>query len=287
MDRFATFAVAVIGAVGLCILSGCGGGSTASPTPAASVQIMLVDAPANRVQEVHVRLNAVEIARRADPVITLLAARDLPEDIDLISAGVNPIVLGTVDIRAGSYTYVRLGIDRDSPVNRVRTDDGTVHPLRVIGDPERNTTLFLPIRVVGGTEMTLLFDFAAAASVRETPDGWVLEPQVFTRYIERGVQFGTLRGVVREVDGEPLTVPPGQVLGVFLRTQEEAQTISLSEVCCTTGEFVVPQLVPGRYRLKVQRATPDWRPLGEPLIDEVAIRLGAGQTVFTEVAVDL
>jgi len=269
------------------LLGGCGGSSGPDPTPTASVQIVLVDAPANQIEELHVRLSSVQVARRSSETMTLLEARDLPADTDLIAAGNTPVVLGTVDVPVGTYTYARLGIDGDSPVNRVRLADGTEHPIvEVMDQPALGAQINGSFIVVAGANMTLLFDFAAAASVREGPGGWRLEPQVFSQYIERGVQFGGLQGVVREKDGAPLMKPADQVLGVFLRDQGTQEVISLAEVCCLTGEYAMPKLVPARYRLSVQYATRDWTPVGDPLLEDVVIRVTAGGTSTANVEID-
>ncbi len=287
MTRGIGVALVAVTAAACLLLGGCGGDSAPDPTPTASVQIMLVDAPANQISELHVRLNGVQVARRSNETMTLLEARDLPADTDVIAAGNTPVLLGTVDVPEGTYTFARLAIDGASPVNRVRLTDGTEHPIvEVVHQQQLGAQLNGSFQVVAGTNMTLLFDFAAAASVRETANGWVLSPQIFSQYIERGVQFGGLRGVVRERDGAPLIKPADQVLGVFLRDQGTQEVVSLAEVCCLTGEYAMPQLVPGHYRLSVQYATRDWAPVGAPLLDEVVVRITAGSTSTASVEID-
>lgn len=278
MARGTRVSIAAVGMLAILMLCGCGGGDNGpDPTPTARVQIMLVDAPASRIEELHVKLDSVQVARRSMGTITLLRADQLPAETDLIAAGRNPVLLGTVDIPAGTYTFARLGIDGTSPVNRVRLSDGSVHSFVGFDQrPQLGAHLNGSFRVVAGQDMTLLFDVAAAASVRETPAGWVLAPQVFSQYIERGVQFGGLEGVISTSDGSPLEPRDGQVLGVFLRSQGTGEMISVAEVCCETGEYVMPKLVPGVYRLRVQYADTEWLPVGEPLLDGGIVRVAAG-----------
>ncbi len=238
---------------------------------------MLVDAPAAQIRELHVRLSSVQVARRSSETLTLLEARHLPEDTDVIAAGRTPVLLGTVDVPAGTYTFARLLLDPTSPVNRVRLADGTEQPIVKVEDqPALGAQLNGSFIVKAGTNMTLLFDFAAAASVHEGPGGWVLSPQIFSRYIGRGVQFGRLQGIVTEQGAVPGAAPEGQVLGVFLRDQNTREMVSLAEVSGLTGEYTMPNLVPGRYRLSVQYAArSDWALMGAPLVDNVVVRINS------------
>lgn len=282
------FALAIISVVALSILAGCGGDHPEeNPIPTASIQVMLVDAPADRIEELHLQLKSVQLVNHSGPIVEVLGPNDLPDDVEVIGAAETPIILGTVDVPAGTYTFANLQIEPNSPVNRLRTSDGQVHPINYTPPRDQTANLGGTIVIEAGSEMTLLLDFAAAASVRETPNGWVLNPRIFTRYIERGVDFGSLRGVVREIDGEPLVAPPGQILGVFFRDQETGDSIALSEIDGGTGEFQVPTIVPGRYRLKVQFATPDWEPVGQPFVDNIVVRVRPGQDVRTAVDIDL
>jgi len=268
MRKLATITAAVVSVLGVVALSGCGGGGgDAGEVPTAPVEIMLVDAPASEIAELHVGIQRVQLMRRAAPQQTVLGADDLPDDIDLIAAGRDPVVLGVVDVPVGHYTSANLEFDREQPTSRVQTEDGTVHPLTVVAPAAPATELLETFHVVENEPMTLLFDVSAAASVRqaEGEGGWVFRPRVYARYIERGVQFGGLRGTVREKDGAPLVTPPSQVLGVFLEDADRRQTMAFAEVCCEDGSFAMPKLVPDRYRLIVQYATTDWNPVGEPL----------------------
>lgn len=287
MRRLVMVLAAALIAVGIGLLHGCDGDADPNPVPTGSVQVMLADAPASRISELHVALEEVTLARRSHATVTVLGPEDLPDDVDLIAAGGDPIILGTVDVPVGQYTYARLGIDGDSEVNRVVTEDAQVHPFTLEEEAQEGVQLISSFTVEADRPMTLLLDFAAAASLRETADGWVLSPQIFGRYVERGVQFGSISGTVREADGEPLVAPVGQRLGVFVRVRGSQQTTAIVEVCCRSGEFLIPQLIPGEYLLSVQPAGADWEPIGEPLIEDARITVQAGEQDTPEFTIDL
>jgi len=281
------FVLAIVSVAALGILAGCAGDSELNPVPTGSVQVMVVDAPANDIVELHLRLTSVQLGNRSAPVVEVLGPEELPADLDVIAAGETPVILGTAEVNEGPYTYANLVVDPASPVNRVRTSDGTVHPLTMQQEGVGTANLDVPIRVVAGGEMTLLFDFAAAASVRETINGWVLTPRIFSRGVGMNPQFGAMAGVVTEVDSEPLTSPDQHVLGVFIR-DDGNWTVALAEVDPATGEYRVPKLLPGRYRVTAQmaRAT-DWKPVGDPLFDQKDVLVTADQDKVVNIEIDL
>jgi hypothetical protein len=285
--KIAICAVAAVSIIGLVLLAGCDGDSAENPVPTARVQVMLIDAPTCRIEELHLRFDRVELARRSAPVQTILEGRDLPESVDVIAAGENPVILGTVDLPVGTYTWANLGIDPEAEVNRVVTGDGAVHPLQYTPPRAESANLNRPFRVRAGEDMTLLFDFLAAASITETPEGCILRPRLFTHYVERDVQFGSLNGIIREVDDEPLSAPADQVLGIFLLEQETEAVVSLVEVDLDTGEFQIPAILPGRYDLLVQFATFDWQRVGDPLFERNGFVIASGQERNLELDLDL
>lgn len=278
------FALAIIGLLGLGVLAGCGGDAEQNPVPTARVQVMLIDAPSSRIAELHVRLKSVQLANMSAPVVELLGEDELPEDIDLVATAETPVILGTGEVNAGSYTYASLVIDEDSPVNRVVTSDGTAHPLHYERSGEDTADIVFPIRLAAGTETTLLFDFSAAASVRETPTGWVLTPQVFAQEVDAPVTFASLQGVVNEVDGDSLELPNNMALGLFIR-EDGGRKVALTEIDPETGAYNFPKLVPARYRITILRVDPDWKPIGSALFDagDVLVKPGADKTLDIEI----
>jgi hypothetical protein len=194
------------------------------------------------------------------------------------------VTLGTGEVNAGPYTYASLVIDEDSPVNRVVTSDGTVHPLHYERSGEDTPDIIFPIRLEPGTETTLLFDFSAAASVRETPSGWVLRPQVFVQEVDTPIDFASLEGVVNEVDGESLEPGNNMALGLFIR-ETGGRKVALTEINTETGAYNFPKLVPGRYRITILRVGTDWQPIGATLFDQgdVAFDPGADRTLNIEI----
>lgn len=257
----------LIAALGGWLMGGCGGDSEVGSPPTATVKVMLVDAPAADLEEVHVALESIELIRRADVPQMLLTRLQLPADIDLLALD-DPLVLGTVEVLVARYTAIRVLINGASSANRVVTADGRSHPLRLVDDhPESQVGLVLPFRLTAGTEGTLLLDFCAGASVYRfgVTNEWRLRPVIFAQYVEGTPQFGSISGTVVEANGDSLAMPVGTVLGAFLRSNDHGQPVAVAEVCPDTGQFSFGRTLPGRYVLTIQRANRDWTLSGEPL----------------------
>ena len=283
--KIALCALAAVGAAWVVLLAGCSGDVEESPVPTGQVQVMLVDAPSSRIAELHVRFDAVQLSRGSAPVNTLLDRNDLPGQVDVIAAGEAPVILGTVDLPVGTYRWTNLSIDPSSPVNRVVTEDGVSHPLRYTPPRAETANLVGEFEVREGERKTLLFEFAAAASVRETPDGWVLNPRIFSRYVDRDPQFGELSGTVRWADGRPPVVHRGEVMGVFVRITDggAGPLVGLAEIDPDTGAFRLPMVLAGRYDVTVQAATADWEPVGEPLFEQRRVNVRANVQTTLEI----
>lgn len=268
--------LAVVAVISLGLMAGCDGDGDPSPVPTASVQVMLVDAPADQIDQLHLEFESVEIARRSAPVTRLMGPDDLPDDVDVLSGGDDPILLGTVNIPEGSYTWANLAVMAGSPVNRV-VANGTVQPLQYEPPRGQSSNLDSPIQVVGGTEMALLFDFEAAASVSEQSGEWVLNPQIYSSYIERDAELSSLRGTITEPDGEMLTGPGDQVVGLFLTEDPTRRTRGVAEVNPQTGAYDFGTVVPGRYLIEAYVVGPNWSKDGGMLRPGVKVSVTAGE----------
>jgi hypothetical protein len=180
-----------------------------------------------------------------------------------------------VNIPQGSYTWANLAVREGSPVNRV-VANGTVHPLHYDAPRGQSSNLDAPIEVVGGTEMALLFDFEAAASVSEDGGDWMLNPQIFSFYIERDAELSSLRGTVTEPDGQPLMGPDGRPVGLFLTDANSRRTMGVAEVDPQTGAYDFGTIVPGRYVIEAYFVRPSWGKDGGMLGTPVRIGVTAG-----------
>lgn len=287
MKRIGMVLAAIIVLFGVGLMTGCDGDGDANPVPTAPVRIMLVDAPYDAVQELHVGLESVQLARRSHPRITLLHEAELPDDVDVIATGQNPLILGTVEVPVGEYTFAELQVDADA-ANRVRLADGSEHPLTYEAPTGEGSNLVLPFDVVAGEQKTLLFDFSAAASVREENGNWILRPQIFSQYIESDVQFGSMRGVVREVDGQRVEAPEGLILGVEMRTQGGLRPIARTQVSPDDGVFVLPKIAPDNYTIEVKLFTATWEDVvGDPLLGRVFVRVFPNAQATPQIEIDL
>ncbi|MFW5868100.1 MAG: DUF4382 domain-containing protein [Armatimonadota bacterium] len=278
--------LAAVAVVGLMIFAGCSGDSD-NPVPTTPVRVMLVDAPAHQIEELHVHFDSVELVRSSAPVQVILDENQLPDDVDVIAAGETPVILGTPNVPVGTYTWSNLGINGDSPVNRVVTQGGVSEPVQYVRPTASTANLARRYQLQAGADVTLLFNFAAAASLRETSEGWVLRPQVFSRFVEGEPTFGELSGVVSEVGGGAPAIPPGGRLGVFLRTESRNELVDIAEVDPATGAFRMPSVLTGSYRVIVQLADLAWGPIGEPLFEDRDVRVGADQVTNLDIEVDL
>jgi len=284
--KFAICAIVAITAIGLVIFAGCSGDPSETSVPTAPVRVVLVDAPANAVEELHLRFDKVELVRASAPVHVVLDRNDLPADVDVIATADTPMTLGTADVPVGTYTWSNLSIDPNSPANRVVTTGGQVHALQYVPLPAPTAHLARRYVLQAGQEVTLLFNFAAAASVSDDSGAWIVRPQVFSRFVEGPLEFGSLSGVVSEVDGDALRSNAGPKLGVFLRDDRRA-LVDIAEIDRETGEFRMPSLLTGQYQVTVQAASAQWEPAGEPLLEMGGVSVTTDNETVLNLDIDL
>jgi len=282
------------------VLGGCGGGSGEGVIPTGTVRLVLTDVPAADLAEMHVRISRIEISNRAEATRVLLEDEDIPDDIDLLAIGDTPMLLGSLDLREGRYSEVRVLLSDRAGANWVRETNGTVHTLTPpLRDPEGGTRLVDAFHLQAGTTVTLLMDFNAAASVypRLPGEPWAVRPMIFAQGLPGAdPPLGGIAGVVTERDGDPLEAPAGRILAVFVQNAAY-KLVSVAEVSLTDGSFAVPQIVPGNQILTVRYTTPDWDenltsdplPIFSPnqAPTEFTSRVGANQTTTPNLIIDL
>jgi len=282
------------------LLGGCGGSGDETKVPTATARIVLVDAPARQIRELHVRISAIELVNRANAAVKLLGTDDLPPDIELVGLRNSPLELGRVEVPEGFYTEARVLLSVEPNAHRLRTQDGRVHSVALTSDdPEGEVRVVRRFRVTAGEDFTLLLDFAAAASVFQPAPGgpWLIRPTVFVHALDDPMpRLGSAQGSVLDRAGEPIRPEPGTAVGVYIwRGNLEGTLVSVSEVSGDDGGFSLPALVPGDYTLTVRRSNRRWEPVGDPLpllvngeaANSISFRVWSGTTTRRTVTVDM
>ncbi len=269
MTQRSALALLAVACVAVILLYGCDGSGDVTP-PSGTLQVMMIDAPASQLSELHVRMTRVTLTNRSLATVTVLEDRDIPDDIDLLALANDPLSLGSAELLAGSYTHLTVEFSDEPGAHWLVTSDGQRRDVQLADGNRQLQVLLLPdFNLQAGSVATLLLDFSGAASVHQRSDGtWVLQPVVSGTVLPANPQFGTLRGTVSELGGAPLQVPPGLRAAVFLEMPagpREVQSIAELE---SDGSFSFPRVPVRQYALVVRFAEADWSPVGDPLLQE-------------------
>ena len=148
--------------------SGSPGSGPASP---ARLAINLTDAPAT-FDSVFVTISTVEIENSADGTWTTLA--DTPQKFDLLTLqnGATAL-LGGNDLAAGSYGQLRLLVDSASVVS-----GGVESPLTIASGAQTGIKLDLDATVEDGNTYSLVIDYNAGQSIKQTGMGYLMAPVI-------------------------------------------------------------------------------------------------------------
>lgn len=249
------------------VLAGCDGGDGGA-TGTGTARVVLTDVPMSDVQEVHVHITRVEAVSNDDGVQTLVTDDQIPDDIDLVALAANPLLLGQPLIPVGTYTQIRLILDADPGENYVIDGDGVRHDLTVPSGPQTGAKLVTgAFDIADGQVVTILLDFNAAASVHQAGQSgqWIMRPTIFASVVDAAdIDLGSVEGTVLDESGDPLPVPVGEVLGVFLETP--FGPVAVAQVDPDDGTFVIPAVLADQYTLRVRYAdADDWDDYEDPL----------------------
>ncbi|MEA3400969.1 MAG: DUF4382 domain-containing protein [Armatimonadota bacterium] len=254
-------------AVGAFILAGCGGGDEGPAGRSGTVQVLLTDVPLSDVTEVHVHIVRIELVSEGEGPVVLLTDDDLPDDIELIALSQQPMPLGEPLVEPGSYNQVRLILSDEVGANWILDGEGVRHDLTVPSGAQTGAKLVTgQFEVVAEQMVTLLIDFNAAASVHQAGASgqWIMRPTISAAVVSADeLDFAAISGTVLDEEGNPLEVPEGELLGVFIETPLGA--LEVAEVDPESGEFQIPAILAGAYDLKIMYADADWNPVGDPL----------------------
>ena len=244
---------------------GCGGGGGSSSSGSGTVRVMLTDAPAADISEVHVHITSVQAVASGGPV-TLVNDAALPDDIELVALARDPLLLGQPLIPSGDYTQVRLIVSSVAGENWIRTAAGDRYDLKVPSGSQTGAKLVTgEFSVPAGGTVVLLLDLDAAASVHQAGASgqWIMRPTIFASVVDTIPGMGALNGTVLDSAGAPPVPPAGSVLGVYV--QGPFGPVGVAEVSPVDGAFSIPGLPAGSYDLQLFYAGLDWVPTGPAL----------------------
>lgn len=283
-----TALVIVAGGLGA-LLGGCGGDGSAGQT--GTLQLLLTDAPAADIAEVHVHIVSVQVVGGGAGVVEVIGDGDIPDDIELVSLAQDAYLLGAGIIPAGEYQQMRLILSQVPGENWLRTATDEVHELTVPSGGQTGIKLVTgPFTVAPDLPTILLLDFDAAASVHRAgaSGNWIMRPVIHASVVaDVEPLLGSLVGTVTDNDGNPLVAAEGELVGVFL-LDDEGEVVAVVEVSPDDGTFEIPSILAGDYTLRVFYASIEWDPIGDALLvgvdggaasDSFALSIGGGQTL--------
>jgi len=286
------FAVLVLG-VGLLAalpwLSGCDGLGDND----GRIRLLLTDAPAPEIAEVHVRITEVAAQAAGGQSVVLARGAGIPVDINLPALARRPLVLGQPKVPPGNYNAIRVTLSTVRGANWIRLAGGGTADLTLVNEVADARLATGAISVSRGKTTTVLLDFNGEASVHRIGGTWTLRPVVYASATEDPDPVpGSVVGRVRDSRGRPITPPANTILGVFLTGP--LGPAAVGQVSSRDGAFAIPAALAGPYTLRVYYADLDWTPVGRPLRISVnggepnvgaRVNLAEGRTFNAEITV--
>jgi hypothetical protein len=283
-----SFGALIVVTAGLgALLGGCGGGDSAGET--GTLQLLLTDAPAAEIAEVHVRIVSLQVVSEDNGPVEVLGDADIDDDIELIALAQDTYDLGGVIIAAGQYNQIRMIVSQVPGDNWLRTTAGETHDLTVPSGGQTGIKLVTgPVAVVADQPTILLLDFDAAASVHQAGASgqWIMRPVIRASQLASVTPaLGSVIGAVLDGDGNPLGA--AEVVVVVL-LNGEGEIVAVEQVSADDGSFEIPSVLVGDYTLQVFYADVDLQPTGDALSISVdggaagtsyAVSVADGQTV--------
>ncbi len=191
------FALAAVAAL---ILTGCGGGGS-DDSGTGTLNLNITDAPVDGAQNVYVQFSSVEVFSNTNG--SQAFTFDPPKKIDLLAlqGSASTALLDNATLPAGSYQWVRLGVDTaDALDSYIVLDDGTSHELTIPSGTETGLKLVqgFDVSVTGTADFTIDFDLRKSIH-STTPGSYMLRPAL--RMLDNS-EIGHIKG---SVDGTLLS----------------------------------------------------------------------------------
>jgi hypothetical protein len=160
------------------VLAGCGDDSPTAPA-SARLRIEMTDAPADQLSEIQVFVAGLKIKRSGDPEARVANEIGL---VELLALEGTSQLLAAVEVEPGSYVHIMVELDQEA--SYVREIAGAVRkPLQIASEEVKVLGGF---EVAEGSETTVLLDFDAEQSVRQTGSGdWLMVPVIVQANVSR------------------------------------------------------------------------------------------------------
>lgn len=267
-------AIALVGAMTVTMIGGCGGGAGIdgpegdSSATTASMTVLLTDAPAADLTEVWVSIAQIRLVPEGDGEVVILNEDVLPSllgPVDLLTLAEATLELGEADVPVGSYRQIRFLLEPEG--NRIVLPDGSEHTLTIPSGVASGVKVNLAgdsLQIVEGSTTTLLLDFMAAPSVHQAGQSgmWIMRPVINAVVTgDEAPQLRRVRGTVRNRAGEPPAESSGDPVAVILEGENGRQ---IAHVDGQDGSFEIPSVLPGEYQLRIGPVDEDGEPDGPP-----------------------
>jgi len=257
-----------LAAVAALALSACGANSGSDT---GTLSLSVTDAPVDNAARVVVQFSSVEVFGSMNGSQTFTF--DTPRQIDLLAlqGSASATLLDNVSLPAGSYQWVRLGVDTDGAMDTyLELNDGTIEELTIPSGAETGLKLVQGFDVSASGSSDFTIDFDLRKSVHQANNSYRLRPAL------RMMDNSAIGHISGNVDGTLLTNNCGADTAYAVYAFEGADispddTGSTTEAVTTSlldefGNYELGYLNAGDYTLALTcQADQD-----DPAIDDVA-----------------
>ena len=173
------------------LLSACGGGGSGSEGTG-TLNLSMTDAPVNDASNVYVSFSSVELKGEGG---TRLIEFETPMQMDLLAlqGSESTPLLDDLEVSAGAYQWIRLGIETEGDLDTYMVIDSAIHELTVPSGSESGLKLNrgFDMPVNGSANFTI--DFDLQKSIHENNSGYVMRP---TLRIVDNSEIGHIQGSI-------------------------------------------------------------------------------------------
>jgi hypothetical protein len=210
----------------------------------------MTDAPACGLDAFNVTVTKLRFRQdgKTDPAAPgwTEVALSAPKKVNLLysssATSGSTIDLGSIDLPAGLYTQMALVLDPNTSgtANTVRvTGTAADVPLETSTAVAAGVTVPIDLNVQAGQKSNVVFNFEACNSFQMRGSTYVLKPRPH-------LTLSYANGIGGFIDKAAL---PG---GVVITAQKGGSIVATTVPNSTTGEFILPRLIPDTYDLVVQ-----------------------------------